>query len=83
MPSETKISRWYSKRQVADRYSVSTRTVDRWRESKRFPIGTQMPTGRWYWSSCDIEKYEQQLVARYPTVPASILGLPPDASTAA
>jgi predicted DNA-binding transcriptional regulator AlpA len=82
MDAEAKVQRWFSKRQLGDRYSVCTRSIDRWVAAGRFPAGTKMPTGRMYWSDREIEKYERQLVARYPTVPASILGLPPDASTA-
>jgi len=62
-----KILRWYSKRQLADRYSVSTRSIERWTEAGKFPAGTRMPSGHWYWSDLDIEEHERKLTgARHP-----------------
>jgi hypothetical protein len=62
MQTQTKIRRWYSKRQLADRYSVSTRSIERWAEAGKFPPGTQWPNKRWYWSDRDIEEYERRLI---------------------
>jgi len=57
-----KIQRWYSKRQLGDRYSVSTRSIERWVEAGKFPAGTQWPNKRWYWSDREIEAHERSLV---------------------
>jgi hypothetical protein len=65
--TQPQIRRWYSKRQLSDRYSVSTRSIERWVEAKKFPPGTRMPSGRWYWSDLDIEEHERKLTgARHP-----------------
>jgi predicted site-specific integrase-resolvase len=63
MVMEADIRRWYSKRQLADRYSVSQRSIERWAEAGRFPVGTQFPNKRWYWSDRDVENYERALAA--------------------
>jgi hypothetical protein len=63
MQTQSKIERWYSKRQVADRYNVSTRSVERWSLSGKFPRGTQLPNRRWYWTDLQIEAHERDLVS--------------------
>jgi hypothetical protein len=65
MPTR-KIQRWYSKNQVAARYGVSSRSVERWAERGRFPPGVQMPNGHWYWTDVAIEDYERSLVGGRP-----------------
>jgi len=60
---KSKIQRWYSKRQVADRYGVSMRSIERWAESGKFPRGTQLPNKRYYWSDAAIETHERGLVS--------------------
>ena len=59
---QTKISRWLSKRQLAERYNVHPRSIERWSESGKFPRGTQLPNGRWRWSDLDIETHERALI---------------------
>jgi hypothetical protein len=74
-----RIRRWFSKRQLADRYSVATRTVDRWVAAGKFPAGIQWPNKRWYWSDIQVEDHERSLVGGRP-LPESE---PAQASTAA
>jgi len=57
-----KIERWYGKRNVADRYSVSLRTVERWVKLGRFPKPVRMPNGRDYWADTTLEAHERSLV---------------------
>jgi predicted site-specific integrase-resolvase len=59
---QTKISKWFTKRQLAERYNVHTRSIERWSVSGKFPRGCQMPNGRWRWSDVDIEQHEKGLV---------------------
>ena len=62
MQTQSKIQRWFSKRQVADRYGVSMRSIERWAESGKFPRGRQLPNSRWFWTDAEIEQYERDLV---------------------
>jgi predicted DNA-binding transcriptional regulator AlpA len=62
METQAKIQKWFSKRQVADRYGVSMRSIERWAESGKFPRGTQLPNNRWYWADLEIEAHEKSLV---------------------
>jgi predicted site-specific integrase-resolvase len=62
MQTQSKVQRWFSKRQVADRYGVSMRSIERWSESGKFPAGTQLPNKRWYWSDLEIETHERNFV---------------------
>jgi predicted site-specific integrase-resolvase len=57
-----KIQRWYSKNQVAARYGVSSRSIERWSERGKFPPGVQMPNGHWYRTDVQIEDHERSLV---------------------
>jgi hypothetical protein len=62
MKTQSKISHWYTKRDLARRYGVHTRSIERWSESGTFPRGTQFPNGRWFWSDAQIEAHERGLV---------------------
>ena len=62
MHTQPKIQRWYSKRDLAARYNVSQRSIERWKKRKKFPPGIQMPNGHWRWSDHEIEVHEQSLV---------------------
>jgi predicted DNA-binding transcriptional regulator AlpA len=62
MQTQSKIRRWLSKRQVAARYGVHPRSIERWSESGKFPRGTQLPNKRWYWTDLEIEAHERGLV---------------------
>jgi predicted site-specific integrase-resolvase len=57
-----KIEKWLPKRSVAARYDTSTRTIERWVKSGKFPPPTRMPNGRDYWSDIVIEAHERSLV---------------------
>ena len=57
-----KIQRWYSKREIAERYGVSMRSIERWSESGKFPRGTFLPNKRWAWTNLEIEAHERNLV---------------------
>jgi predicted site-specific integrase-resolvase len=50
------------KRNVAERYSVSTRTVDRWKKDGRLPRPTRMPNGREAWTDEQLETNERNAV---------------------
>jgi hypothetical protein len=53
---------WLSKREVAQRYGVHPRSIERWQEAGTFPRGTQMPNGHWFWNRAAIEQHERSLV---------------------
>jgi hypothetical protein len=57
-----KVQKWFSKREVASRYGVHPRSIERWVESGKFPAGTQLPNKRWYWTDLEIEAHERGLV---------------------
>jgi predicted DNA-binding transcriptional regulator AlpA len=62
MQMQSKVRRWLSKREVAARYGVCMRSVERWAASGKFPRGTQLPNKRWYWTDAEIELHERNLV---------------------
>jgi hypothetical protein len=56
-------SRWYRKKQLAERYSTTTRTVDRWVEAKKFPAPDgRLPNGAPLWADTTIENHERKSV---------------------
>jgi hypothetical protein len=59
MQTQSKIRRWFSKREVAERYGVSMRSIERWSESGKFPRGRLLPNKRW---DAEIEAHERNLV---------------------
>jgi predicted DNA-binding transcriptional regulator AlpA len=57
--------RYLSKPTLAGRYSVSTRSIDRWVELGRFPRpDMRLPNGRPMWSDDTIEAHERALVGK-------------------
>jgi predicted DNA-binding transcriptional regulator AlpA len=55
--------RYLSKPALAGRYSVSTRSIDRWVELGRFPQPDfRLPNGRPMWSDNVVEAHERGLV---------------------
>jgi hypothetical protein len=63
MTQEKHDKRYLSKPTLADRYSVSTRSIDRWVALGRFPkADLRLPNGRPMWSSDVIEAHERSLV---------------------
>jgi hypothetical protein len=60
------IQRWYTKSQLAARYSTCERTIERWVLAGQFPAGIRMPPDgkwyRWYWSDATIADYESRLI---------------------
>jgi hypothetical protein len=63
------ISRWFRKKQLAERYSTTTRTVDRWVEAKRFPAPDgRLPNGAPLWADTTITSHERKSVARATAV---------------
>ena len=62
MNTQSKIRRWLSKREVAARYGVHPRSIERWSANGTFPKGCQLPNGRWRWSDLEIEQHETALV---------------------
>jgi len=59
---QAKTQRWFSKREVAERYGVHPRSIERWQEAGKFPAGVQFPNTQWYWPIDAIEQYERGLV---------------------
>ena len=57
-----RITRWYGKRNVADRYACSMRTIERWVKLGRFPKPVRMANGRDYWADTTLEEHERSLV---------------------
>jgi hypothetical protein len=63
MARDKQAKRYFSKPILAERYSVSTRSIDRWVELGRFPHpDMRLPNGRPMWSDDLIEAYERGLV---------------------
>jgi hypothetical protein len=59
------LKRYHSKPALADRYSVSSRTIDRWRSDGLFPApDLVLPSGAPRWSEELIVKHERNAVAR-------------------
>jgi hypothetical protein len=58
-----KIQRWFTKREVAARYGVHPRSIERWSATGKFPRGRLMPNKRWAWTDLEIEQHEKNLVA--------------------
>jgi predicted DNA-binding transcriptional regulator AlpA len=57
-----------SKGNLADRYAVSARTIDRWREEGKFPPpDLVLPSGSPRWSDATIEAHERALVGKPAT----------------
>jgi hypothetical protein len=57
-------SRWFRKKQLAERYSTTTRTVDRWVEAKKFPAPDgRLPNGAPLWGVDTVESHERNSVA--------------------
>jgi len=59
---QTQVQLWLSKKEIAQRYGVSSRSIERWSEAGVFPRGVQHPSGRWFWKLAAIEQYERDLV---------------------
>ena len=55
----SKFARKLTKRLVADRHSVSTKTVERWVETGILPK-PEIINGRWYFDEADIEQRERE-----------------------
>jgi hypothetical protein len=65
----TKISRWFRKKQLAERYSATTRTIDRWVEAKKFPAPDgRLPNGAPLWADTTIERHERDTVTRWQSL---------------
>jgi hypothetical protein len=58
-------TRWFRKKQLAERYSTSTRTVDRWIEGGKFPPPDgRLPNGAPLWGFATVEDHERKSVVR-------------------
>ena len=62
--------RWYRKAQVADRYGVSGRTIERAVNDGRlpppkYPLSAKFP----YWDADDLDAHDRNLAARAPQRP--------------
>jgi hypothetical protein len=56
-------ARWFRKKQLAERYSTTTRTVDRWIVGKKFPPPDgRLPNGAPLWADNTIEEHERDSV---------------------
>jgi predicted DNA-binding transcriptional regulator AlpA len=61
--SDPKSQKWFSKAQVAARFGVCQKSIERWSQGGKFPVGRQLPNTRWVWSVAEIEAYERSLTA--------------------
>ena len=52
------MKRMLTKKLMAERYSVTLRTIERWREDEILPQPTII-NGRWYFDEVEIEKHER------------------------
>jgi predicted DNA-binding transcriptional regulator AlpA len=55
------IQRWFSKREIANRYGVTPRSIERWVERGRFPAPVKLPNGRDAWSDVTVAGHERKL----------------------
>jgi hypothetical protein len=69
-----KTQKWFSTREVATRYGVHHRSIERWVKTGKFPAGVQFPNTKYYWSIDAIEAHERALVAGR-VVPISVDGV--------
>jgi predicted site-specific integrase-resolvase len=64
---QDKTKRYRSKANLADRYSVSERTIDRWKDDGKFPPADLiLPSGHPRWSDETIEQHERNAVSHKP-----------------
>jgi predicted site-specific integrase-resolvase len=62
---QSKPTTFYSKPALAQRYSVSSRTIDRWRTDGLFPApDLVLPNGAPRWSDETVEQHERKAVAK-------------------
>ena len=61
MKAEAKLQKWFSKTEVAARYNICPRTVERWVAAGQFPAGVLF-NKRWRWPVTVIESHERALV---------------------
>lgn len=60
MTTPDKAKRFYSKPALAERYETTTRSIDRWITSGRFPPpDLRLPSGQGRWSETTIEAHER------------------------
>ena len=62
---KSKDAHYRSKGSLADRYEVSERTIDRWREEGKFPPpDLVLPSGQPRWADDTIAAHERALVGK-------------------
>jgi hypothetical protein len=62
---ETRPTRYHSKRDLAARYAVTTRTIDRWCVDKLFPEpDLRLPSGACRWSDELVTAHERNSVGK-------------------
>jgi predicted site-specific integrase-resolvase len=54
---------WFSQTTLAERYQVTPRTIQRWKESGKLPPPTPLPSGRDGWANTTIEEHERARMA--------------------
>ena len=59
----TKIEFYFSQGDLAERYRVDKRTIQRWRKSRKLPPATTLPNGRPAWANAVIEAHERARIA--------------------
>jgi hypothetical protein len=63
MAHEDTAKRYHSKPELAERYRVSSRTIDRWRSDGLFPApDLVLPNGAPRWSDDTVETHERNAV---------------------
>jgi hypothetical protein len=59
------VNRWFSKSEIVARYGITSRTLERWLKSERFPeADLHLPGGQPRWSDVAIEAHERGLVGK-------------------
>jgi DNA-binding transcriptional MerR regulator len=57
------LRKFIAKREVAERYGVTTRTVDRWVKDEILPPSGRQVNGRHYWDQAVLEQHDRNSTA--------------------
>lgn len=65
----TDIRRWFSKRELATRYGVHRRSIERWVEHHKYPPpDLTLPGGQVRWADHTVETHEISLVGKTTSI---------------
>jgi hypothetical protein len=62
-PAEIAGRKFISKREVAVRYDVTTRSIDRWVKAKLLPASDLVINHRHYWLEAGLDRHDRRSVA--------------------